>query len=82
MAKLYLDVDVKIFGAVNVSNFNENTKSNMDQNKNIKTIWKEEKGLMVRCRNKIIRRKRERHSPKLFKGCHNWDQFRKWKGYL
>ena len=47
-------VDVKIFGPVNVTDFNENTKSNVDQNKNIETIWKEEKELMIRSRNRII----------------------------
>ena len=54
MAKIYQDVDVKIFGPVNVTDFNENTKSNVDQNKNIETIWKEEKELMIRGRNGII----------------------------
>ena len=54
MAKIYQDVDVKIFGPVNVTDFNENTKSNVDQNKNIETIWKEEKELMIRGRNRII----------------------------
>ena len=54
MAKIYQDVDVKIFGPVNVTDFNENTKSNVDQNKNIETIWKEEKELMIRSRNRII----------------------------
>ena len=47
-------VDVKIFRPVNVTDFNENTKSNVDQNKNIETIWKEEKELMIRGRNGII----------------------------
>ena len=54
MVKIYQDVDVKIFGPVNVTDFNENTKSNVDQNKNIETIWKEEKELMIRGRNRII----------------------------
>ena len=54
MAKIYQDVDAKIFGPVNVTDFNENTKSNVDQNKNIETIWKEEKELMIRGRNRII----------------------------
>ena len=54
MAKIYQDIDVKIFGPVNVTDFNENTKSNVDQNKNIETIWKEEKELMIRDRNRII----------------------------
>ena len=45
---------MKIFGPVNVTDFNENTKSNVDQNKNIETIWKEEKELMIRSRNRII----------------------------
>ena len=54
MAKIYQDVDAKIFGPVNVTDFNENTKSNVDQNKNIETIWKEEKELMIRDRNRII----------------------------
>ena len=49
-------VDVKIFGPVNVTDFNENTKSNVDQNKNIETIWKEEKELMIRGRNRIIKK--------------------------
>ena len=56
MAKIYQDVDVKIFGPVNVTDFNENTKSNVDQNKNIETIWKEEKELMIRGRNRIIKK--------------------------
>ena len=30
MAEVYQDVDVKIFGPVNVTDFNENTKSNVD----------------------------------------------------
>ena len=30
MAKIYQDVDMKIFGPVNVLDFNENTKSNVD----------------------------------------------------
>ena len=54
MAEVYQDVDVKIFGPVNVTDFNENTKSNADQNKNIETIWKVEKELMIRGRNRII----------------------------
>ena len=54
MAKTYQDIDVKIFGPVNVTDFNENTKSSVDQNKNIETIWKEEKELMIRDRNRII----------------------------
>ena len=56
MAKIYQDVDVKIFRPVNVTDFNENTKSNVDQNKNIETIWKEEKELMIRSRNRIIKK--------------------------
>ena len=32
----------------------ENTKSNIDRNKNIETIWKEEKELMIRGRNRTI----------------------------
>ena len=54
MAEIYQDVDVKIFGPVKVTDFNENTKSNVDQNKNIETIWKEEKEFMIRGRNIII----------------------------
>ena len=54
MAKICQDVDVKIFGPVNVTDFNENTKSNVDQNKNIETIWKEEKEPMIIGRNRII----------------------------
>ena len=53
MAESYKDVDVKIFGPVNVTDFNENTKS-IDQNKNIKMIWKKEKELMIRGKNRII----------------------------
>ena len=56
MAKIYQNVDVKIFGQVNVTDFNKNTKSNVDQNKNIETIWKEEKELMIRGRNRIIKK--------------------------
>ena len=52
MAEIYQDVDAKISGPVNVTDFNENTKSNADQNKNIETIWKEEKELMIRGRNR------------------------------
>ena len=54
MGKLYQDVDVKIFGPVNVTDFNVNTKSNVDQNKNIEAIWKEEKELMIKYRTRII----------------------------
>ena len=54
MAEIYQDVDVKIFEPVNVTDFNENTKSNIDQNKNIVTIWREKKELMIRGRNRII----------------------------
>ena len=50
------DVDVKTFGPVNVTDFNKNTKSNVDRNNNIETIWKEEKELMIRCRNRIIKK--------------------------
>ena len=32
------DVDVKIFGPVNVTDFNKYTKSNVDRNNNIETI--------------------------------------------
>ena len=54
MAESYQDVDVKIFGPVNVTDFNENTKR-IDQNKKyIKMIWKKEKELMIRGRNRII----------------------------
>ena len=45
---------MKIFGPVNVTVFNKNTKSNVDRNNNIETIWKEEKELMIRGRNRII----------------------------
>ena len=61
MAEVYQDVDVKIFGPVNVTDFNENTKSNADQNKNIETIWKEEKELIIRGRNIIIEKVKEIH---------------------
>ena len=48
MAEIYQDVDVKIFGPVNVTDFsNQNNKSNTDHNKNIETLWKEEKQLEV-----------------------------------
>ena len=33
ITKIYQDVDVKIFGPVNVTDFNENMKSNVDQTK-------------------------------------------------
>ena len=37
MVEIYQNVDVKIFGPVNVTDFsNDNTKSNIDQNKNIR----------------------------------------------
>ena len=45
---------MKIFEPVNVTDFNKNTKSNVDQNKNIETIWREKKELMIRGRNRII----------------------------
>ena len=46
---------MNIFRPVNVADFSdENTKSNIDQNKIIKPIWKEETDLMIRGRNKII----------------------------
>ena len=54
MTKTYQDVDVKIFRPVSVTDFNENTKSNVDQNKNIERIWKGDKELMIRGRNTII----------------------------
>ena len=47
---------MKIFGPVNVTVFNKNTKSNVDRNNNIETIWKEEKELMIRGRNRIIKK--------------------------
>ena len=59
MAEIYQDFDVKIFGPVNVTDFNENTKSNADQNKNIETIWKVEKELMIRGRNRIIKKAKD-----------------------
>ena len=59
MAEIYQDVDAKISGPVNVTDFNENTKSNADQNKNIETIWKEEKELMIRGRNRIIKKMKD-----------------------
>ena len=61
MAEICQDVDVKIFGPVNVTDFNENTKSNADQNKNIETIWNEEKELIIRGRNIIIEKVKEIH---------------------
>ena len=76
MAKICQDVDVKIFGPVNVTDFNENTKSNLDQNKNIETIWKEEKEPMIIGRNRIIEKVKD-ICQKCFKSCHNWDQVRK-----
>ena len=54
MTEIYQDVDVKIFGPANATDFDENTKSNVYQNKNIETNWKEEKELMIRGRNRII----------------------------
>ena len=53
MAEICQDVDVKIFGPVNVTHFNKNTENNVDQNKNIEIFWKEEKELMIRGRNRI-----------------------------
>ena len=53
MAEIYQGVDVKIFAPVNVTDFNGNTKSNIDQNKIIETICKEDKEIMIRGRNRI-----------------------------
>ena len=52
MTEIYQDANMQIFGQVNMTDFNENTISNIDQNKNIETIWKEEKELMIRGRNR------------------------------
>ena len=52
MTEIYQDADMQIFGQVNMTDFNENTISNINQNKNIETIWKEEKELMIRGRNR------------------------------
>ena len=54
MAEIYQGVDVKIFAPFNVTDFNGNTKSNIDQNKIRETICKEDKELMIRGRNRII----------------------------
>ena len=59
MTEIYQDADAKISGPVNVTDFNENTKSNADQNKNIETIWKVEKELMIRGRNRIIEKAKD-----------------------
>ena len=71
MAEIYQDVDVKIYGPVNVTDFNEDTKSNMHQNKNIITISKEEKELMIRDKNRIIGKVKD-ISQNVLESCHNW----------
>ena len=61
-AEIYQNIDVKMFESVNVTDFsNENTKSNIDQNKRIEMIWKEEKELMIRGRGRIIKKMKYIH---------------------
>ena len=43
MAEIYQDVDVKILGPVNVTHFNKNTKSNVDQTRTQKYFGKRRK---------------------------------------
>lgn len=53
---------MNMFGPVNVADFrDENTKSNIDQNKIIKPIWKEETDLMIRGRSRIIEKVKDIH---------------------